>query len=272
MGPYKKDKKPTVRPSFCLFIDALGFKDEILLNDSHDCIKANKHLRHFYSAFKKAISFLDDEDEKLWGTKVFTDNIVLGSPIDRWWHLGNEEGVFGLIISGVIWFQIMMVQKGYFFRGGWSLGSLYMNDIVVYGKALIEAYNIESIVARYPRIVLSEQMKELVDKHMSYYSDRNFSPQASHILRDENSNYFVNYLFGPIEYGSDFSEITDFLTTHKKGIERNLKLYKHKPTILEKYRWIAYYHDYFCETFITGCPEDYFIRAPKEETWQINLL
>lgn len=270
MSLYMKGKKVTVRPSFCLFIDALGFKNEILINDSIAGKKANKHLRNFYSAFKGALTHLDDEDGKVWGTKIFTDNIVLGSPIDKWVG-GTEEGVFGSIIIGVMWFQLMMIYKGFFFRGGWSIGNLFMDDKVVYGKALIDAYEIESKIAKYPRILLSQEMKELVNHHMSFYFDQDYCPQLKHILMDEEGNYFINYLFSPLEYAGSFSDIEDILKKHKEHIEQNLKIHK-EPEILKKYRWVAFYHDYFCTTFLNQCPQKYFINAAREEKWQIRKL
>lgn len=272
MGPYKYGEKSTVRPSFCLFIDALGFSKEIIENDNgDDSKKANRHLKKFYKALDKALAHLNDETEELWGAKIFTDNIVLGSPLDTW-SGGDEEGVFGSIINHLIWYQLTMVQHGFFIRGGWSRGNLYMDEKIVYGKALIEAYQLECDKAKYPRILLSENMKKMVYKHMGYYVYKNQSPQRYHLLKDENDDCFVNYLYGILDYAESYESVGYMLGEHKKYIKKKLKKFKNDSDVLPKYRWLAYYHDFFCRTFFENNTEEYLIDLGKEDSWEIKLL
>jgi hypothetical protein len=42
---------------------------------------------------------------------------------------------------------------GYFVRGAIALGKLYHDDEMVFGDALVRAYELETSVARFPRIL-----------------------------------------------------------------------------------------------------------------------
>ncbi len=55
-------------------------------------------------------------------------------------------------------FTIMGLDLGLLARGGLSRGDLYHNGRVVMGKAMIDAYELESKVAQYPRIAVANNI------------------------------------------------------------------------------------------------------------------
>lgn len=55
-------------------------------------------------------------------------------------------------------FQAIALEKGYTTRGGLSNGSYFLNDILIWGNALVQAVVIEEDKAIYPRVVLPEDL------------------------------------------------------------------------------------------------------------------
>lgn len=61
-------------------------------------------------------------------------------------------------------------------RGGISSGWCYHEDSIVFGQAMIDAYELESQVAHVPRIVFSDEVAELLSEfdrehHVGRYAD-----------------------------------------------------------------------------------------------------
>lgn len=264
MNPYVK--KPTLRTSFCLFLDVLGFSKEIIKHDS--CGDGNTHLTEINKAIGKAGYNLKGYGES-WNVKIFTDNVVLGSPIDQL-HEGDEEGRFGHIVMNLVYYQLSMVLDGFFVRGGWSIGNLFMNTRLIYGKALIEAHEIESKLSIFPRVILSEEMKMLVKKHLNYYSKTTISPQKHHVLKDEEDNFFINYLVGVLD--DDYEVKWNLLAKHKNIIEGKINTFRNDKRVLRKYKWAAFYHNYFCNNFIDRCPRKYLISKIRSSQWKIESI
>ena len=136
---------------------------------------------------------------------------------------------------------------GFFVRGGISVGALYMDDIVVYGHALLEAIDAEKKVAITPRIILAKSAKEAVKKQLKFYPLKdNETPHVQYISKDVDGQYYVDYLQAVITAKEYFSRKRD-LKTHKEKIERQLKKNKANRLIWDKYVWVAQYHNNFCE-------------------------
>ena len=60
---------------------------------------------------------------RMWDAKIYTDNILAGYAI--WSESGENE--FGHAISSCLEFQFDAAMKGYFVRGGFAVGNLFMN-------------------------------------------------------------------------------------------------------------------------------------------------
>jgi len=247
--------------SFCLYIDFLGIAS--IINEIKSFEEKNEKFRQFYRIIRESMDYLNMKSHSnkngasyIWKTKAFSDNIVLGCPIQLW-RLGNNEGRFGSIISMIAHLQMDLFLKGYFLRGGLSTGLLFIDHIIVYGDALVEAYKTEQEV-RWPAIYLSESTKKLVtEEYLLYYRMPEDAPQYHDLIKDEAGGIFVNYLISLVDpEGAIFKED---LMKHKSIIETSINKYKNRPDVLVKYKWLADYHNYFCSSFIYKCPEKYFI-------------
>jgi hypothetical protein len=178
---------------------------------------------------------------------------VIGYPIS-----GNAEREIGLICNDLANFQLTMVKAGFFIRGAISIGNAYIDNFVVYGKGLIDAYDAEVNQARDPRIILTDSTQAAVRRHLEYYGYSAHAPQAKIFYKDADGQYFLNYLeeimIAEDELGPDF----ETLLQHKRAVEQKLSQHSTQPPFWSKYAWVANYHNFFCDQFIS-ITDDYKI-------------
>lgn len=249
--------EPKVFPSYCIFLDILGFKDKII--DAKSKNESNKLLNHLYTTLNNAYLNLQNNNRS-WYTKTFSDNILLAHPIND-----DDETIFGSIIDSVQEFQLEMILAGYLIRGGWAIGELFIDKEFVYGSALVDAVKCEK-EAKFPRVLLSDEMKSLVKKHLEYYNlESHLAPQQRDVLKDEQDNYFLNYL-QPVLIDVDTHDIKT-LELHKDHIIAGFKS-MNDPEILAKYEWLADYHDYFLINSIQD-QNDLLLNIPGKHKFSI---
>ncbi len=191
-----------------------------------------KHLAHLSLGF----DFTD------YALKAFTDNIVIGWPVRD-----DAESEFGRAFDKLATFQLQMVTRGYFLRGGISVGDAYIDEMAVFGPAFLEAYRAEATVARDPRIVITPSAVELVRKHLGYYASRRNAPQVRHLLCDSDGQWFLNYLDCVLLAEDESGPFYDIFLEHKSAVEAKLDKFKTAPPIWAKYAWAARYHNHFCD-------------------------
>ena len=139
----------------------------------------------------------------------------------------------------------MMILEGYFVRGAISFGDVYIDEIAVFGPALIDAHNGEEKLARDPRIILTEEAVKIVKKHLTSYPNKEGAPQCHHLLCDSDGQWFLNYL--DILLPAEGEVLMDDLIKHKNTVECKLEKHSSDPKIWSKYSWVARYHNHFCK-------------------------
>lgn len=265
-NPYHQEgAPPTLRRSLFAFIDILGYQGLITRAEKDNQQQA--FLSRLHGALVEGRKWLEDKDESLaelkkWGPKdlyalkAFTDNIVIAFPIR-----GDAESELGFALSKLIDFQFSMSLEGFFIRGAISIGDAYVDDVVVFGDALMKAYSGESRLARDPRIVLTEELVKTVKQHLDYYIYPSSAPHVRELLCDSDGQWFVNYLDCILLAVDDVGPFYNELLRHKSAIEAKLTEYKDHPPIFSKYAWVANYHNYFCDLH-----NEYFSAEYKIET------
>jgi len=252
-NPYLDDDgKPILRRSVVAFIDVLGYEDMVL--ESETSGHPHDFLVHLRDSLSNAINYLDETIEEnkiilhpklfkkdLYRIRIFTDNIVIGYPVHD-----DAEAELGRIFSLLAFFQLEMVMQGFFLRGAISVSDLFMDDIVVFGNGLIEAYRGERDNARDPRIILTNSATEAVKQHLTYYANPSHSPQARDLFIDADGQYFLNYLETILIAEDEQGPFYEELNKHKLAVEACLEKYRNRPPIWSKYAWVANYHNYFC--------------------------
>lgn len=146
---------------------------------------------------------------------------------------------------GVARYQLGMAREGYFVRGGLAFNALFMDNNVVYGAALLEAYELEHAIAKDPRVVASDTVVQLLREQFSYYAQPESAPQNDVFLLDSDGRVFLNYLDPCFEDVPDgLPADTATLLRHKAHIEKGLKDFARNPRVWAKYAWLATYHDF----------------------------
>ncbi len=215
------------------FIDILGFR--------HMVAGMGPENPASYSRIRRALAVLMDtesrssaagdigfneSDAKLKVTS-FSDSVVLSAlPVGR---TGNaERKICGLAMK----LSISLLREGIFCRGGIAVGPFHHENKVLFGPGMIEAYELESQSANYPRIVLADAVAEPLQPQ---FSDRN--PVAT-IARDFDGHWFLD-MFATLraQLINESDCVREFSQIRKVIVDRLRQRGRHKH--LARWRWCA---------------------------------
>ena len=167
------------QPRFTAFLDLLGFSK--LVENSPQSSSAIVHIHNTLAAMRKAFPQWDDRTRQneeaylreihrlqpaargfafgqhdLFRTSMFSDNVAFSGPI-------SPTGFMVLVATAAfVWLDL--VRHGVLLRGGMTAGLLHHSETQIFGPALVECHELESRVAKYPRIVLSSKfVKAILD-------------------------------------------------------------------------------------------------------------
>ena len=166
------------------FLDILGGKHIIEQN-------ADESLNLVYKSYTEAIARyknMADPDFVLPNINIFSDNITVSCQLDD-----NFDNALECIMSVILFCTTLTAQfwaNGLLIRGGITIGYCFSDNLMVWGKALVRAYEIESTIAIYPRIVIDPFADELFD----FLSN---SKYKKIICRDFDGLYFIDVFFSP---------------------------------------------------------------------------
>jgi hypothetical protein len=230
---YFDDGTPVLKNSIVLFLDLLGSR-ATAAGDA-----AQSSLEHIFKAlnFAKIGIFKTDSDSRHVVTS-FSDLIALGWPIRE-----DAESEIGHTLVEASYHQFYLTTEGLLSRGGLTAGLVFMDEGFAFGPALAQAYEIERTRAKYPRIAVSPEVIGLVTGHGAYYGGIERSPYDEELIYDMEGTPFVNYLS---VVNDGFMNPQEALSAHGKVIVAGLAQYGSDASILQKYQWLADYHNYWC--------------------------
>lgn len=166
------------------YVDLLGIKSEMQQNNEIQTIAMNK-LYNLYTHSISSTRMVAWEENKDIDFKIFSDNILISK------RLSACEEKRQLDIKALIYcvahFQELAATDsvGWLVRGGIAIGELFIDEVMVWGQALLKTYALESQVAIYPRIILDE----------SVVTELENNPELSDFMRqDFDGMCFLNYL------------------------------------------------------------------------------
>jgi hypothetical protein len=81
---------------------------------------------------------------------TFSDNVVISVAPDR--------AVVPYLLRALAIIQLSTVSRGFLLRGGVAIGDMCHDDQAVFGPGLIRAYDLERNVAKFPRIVVDQEV------------------------------------------------------------------------------------------------------------------
>ena len=95
--------------------------------------------------------------------KIFSDNILLAIKIDK--DDTEREKKVQRLLNVVSNIYNEVLRYGYLLRGGITEGELFINNVFVYGNALLDVYDMESKITIYPRILVTKEICELLPQY-----------------------------------------------------------------------------------------------------------
>jgi hypothetical protein len=150
-----------------IFLDFLGFSEASVQLDEGAQAKMLALLTAISSMRSQ---FSDNSDPNTGAARAirlrptvttFSDHIVASYPMNR--VLADDpQSKFELVLFDATLFIAKIaaaaLQFGFLIRGGLSYGMLYHTSGIVFGQAMVDAYNLESKSAIYPRVVISPSL------------------------------------------------------------------------------------------------------------------
>jgi hypothetical protein len=142
------------------FFDILGWRRHIEQAASDPLRLAEMNfILHVFAVFESIRT-----SNQLPGARIstFSDNVAISVPY-------NEEFLSPTIIA-MARVQLGLAISGFLVRGAITVGDLYHSEAVVFGPALVRAYELESTQAVYPRVLLDTDVPAFADKEGSLLS------------------------------------------------------------------------------------------------------
>jgi len=168
------DELDKYEPHFTAFIDLLGFAEASIGADDITRSKVLDFLLSIASA-RGEFNFESTPSENGSTTIIrptistFSDHIVISYPLKRLSAslVADDSQVAMHVLHGfsemVERIAVAALSIGFLIRGGVTIGNLYHSGGVVFGEAMVEAYQLESRTAIYPRVVLSQKVCSRTD-------------------------------------------------------------------------------------------------------------
>ena len=207
------------------FIDVLGFSS-FVGNDAKTTDPKNLlKLRSILMGVKDAAPDLD--------VRAFSDSIVVSTDLE-------SKSVTRLLVT-VLNLQRHFINGGFLIRGGVAFGKHYADETIIYSEALIRAYELERDKARFPRVLVAN---DLIDWyfHNSETLKSDVEIVQSALLTDRDGLNFIDYLD------------ENLILKHLETINA-YQINKATPSVLEKIQWLCQYHNFSADRL--GSPAKY---------------
>lgn len=161
---------------FIAFLDILGFSN-MVKSDFESPTQNKTFLNKLFEIYK----YTSNLHESSLGLNIiqFSDSIVLSVPF-------SEES-FSQFISVIATYQYDLFCEGIICRGRIASGKQFLQEGFLFSNGLIEAYMIENEIAKYPRIVVSTDLIELIYKNGEI--DKNIP-----LIKENDGLFFVDFL------------------------------------------------------------------------------
>lgn len=246
-----------------IFIDILGSQNQKdfdklynINNTFHTLLKDNEKNNKDYVIYQRTIYTFSDCAYIIYDFKE-------GVPLYKQ-DLGK---LFEVALCNCESIMLHFLSKNIAFRGGVAYGELYYEKDrnILFGPAINEAYQLESKVAIYPRIVLNNYVAEkIIDNWNRVVYDMDYPTTEKDIMmwniignvkflegcivkKDFDGIYMMHYL-NSIEKNVDVSSFTRmsndmFINSCKSFCQSQIEINNERCHIVQKYTWLLEYID-----------------------------
>lgn len=220
-----------------VFIDILGFYAIVrntLDTNGKDIPDKILALNEVLLLVRNVLDIDKPENQVSKSKKVtqFSDSIVIS-------FLATEESEVFYTLLDILRLIINFVFRRIICRGGIAYGKLIHNDKVIFGPAMIQAYETESRAALYPRVILDESIIRIGMKYHGFHHapehERDSIMQI--VTKDTDEMYYIDYFESAQEELDDpLYDMPTYIDRLRSIIEPNVS--SEKPDIKAKYGWM----------------------------------
>lgn len=221
------------------FIDILGFESFVTRADKD--ISAQAKIIQALRKIKGMSTNADGQGGSGLRAQNFSDSIILSAnnTPDGFWHLVLE-------VNSLSW---NLLSEGILIRGAITVGNIYHDDDIVFGKGVNEAYRLETNIARVPRIMLSQTAVAAANQwHVAGGAWESYKDKF--LMRSSDGVWFVhvladlrNWRLGGEEQIALIEQCNLFTSVVQGMIDETVE----SPNIYEKIKWLAIYLNWSLE-------------------------
>jgi hypothetical protein len=237
-----QESLPPYQDRYCAFVDILGFRQLI---DHLSAVSAQfGSLRSLLARVHGAKSGNPNALGSDFRAQSISDAVAIST-------LPTREGL-GDIFRALELLAVDLLVEGYFIRGAIVRAPLYHDDQMVFGKALVQAYGLESEVVKYPRIMVAREVREDLIRFSATSKTPAAFPSAKCLRQSADGPMYLDVLdpvvslFKKSEHPFETLSL-DEKTTHKKflgirdRIQQRYEEAMDSPRHFEKVKWFAQY-------------------------------
>ena len=224
-------KKAKLHNGLVAYLDFLGIQTKIL-TDENSYSSYDETLAKVIDLFNGTLAefsnhaLLKQFDFKY---KIFSDNIAIFLDIEE--KTNRELYTLMMELMGfVAFFQCQALKEKMLVRGGMSIGKYFVNSDLCWGKALVEAVNMEKNSV-FPRVLICDELTAIMNNE--------YTINSSHLInKDKDEKYYVDYL----SIVTEIQVYKDIIFTMYNDIREKLNSNKEEDRkILDKYKWLVEY-------------------------------
>lgn len=205
------------------FWDILGFR-EVIRGTYDGAIDNEEAIDRLHATIRAADEHIgkDPNCQSLQFTQ-FSDSFVVSFLVEE------KDQVF-YTLSSIQMMIAAFVMNGYLLRGGLSYGKLTHTKDVLFGPAMIAAYEAESEAAIFPRVILDKSVIDLRVTHRSPLRSQSSVQDSLNnvVTQDTDDMWYVDY-FSKVQSEFDYPEydFPIYLEQLRKLISKGIKIPKY---------------------------------------------
>ena len=227
--------------SVVTYLDILGFRQ--LVETATDPEEVAGRLSAFMR-FSEPLQF--DVDSRESGFTNFSDLVVRAVPVQR--QRDSRGGVLLTEILDLVYAQAKLAENRVLVRGAVTVGELFRRDHLIFGPGLVRAYELESTVALFPRIIFDPTIFAILTKGLELYGAGDPKEELGDIRNllalDSDGVWFLDYLRSiALSFGQDRTDYFRFLSHHKTMIVDQFAHFQTLSRVAAKFNWLALYHN-----------------------------
>lgn len=221
--------KYTTENYMVAFIDILGAAKKIQEDSIGSLNTVHRVYEKALELYKSQLlderrSHINPDNIEYIKTRIFSDNIVLYTRIND-----DIKACFLHLVYLTSFIQAIFLNEGLLVRGGIAIGDFFADDIMIWGNALVQAYQIENDIAIYPRIV--------VQPNIIFSVGEDFANEFDCISVDEDGCYYVDYINNSM-YWNVKTAIEKARTLCEKSLkDAKYKTEKENTKVVQKIIW-----------------------------------